>query len=475
MHANGGGLYIAIDPTASTTVYAGAFKSTDAGLSWSNIVLPPPTGLVNVLAIDPKNAATLYAGTGGLAGDAVVPGGVFKSTDGGATWRDVTPPAFPSFIAVRVLFLDPETPTTVYAEGQRLFKSTDGGESWSATGLESTPISTAAIDPTNPLAIFAGVNLRSDARLVKSTDGGATWKPTGLNGISINTIAINPADSSTVYAGVGDQGEGGAVFKSTDGGDTWVVTSLSSMTVQALSIALLDPSTIYAGAFEDIDAFVMKFDPAGLLVYSSYLGGAVRDRGAGIGVDAAGNAYVAGRTFSDRFPVKDAVKPEKFASPSASSIFVTKLALRTNPTMASLVYSTYLGGDEPGGAAGIAVDGAGKAYVAGSTGFRTTLVFPTLDATHASEEVFVAKVVTPPVITGALVKGKKLFVVGEGFDIGAVILLNGELQKTRNDAEDPNLRLVGFKAGKNISPGVPVTLQVRNSDGMVSPSFTFTR
>jgi hypothetical protein len=123
------------------------------------------------------------------------------------------------------------------------------------------------------------------------------------------------------------------------------------------------------------------------------------------------NAYVAGRTLSDRFQIKDAVKPEKFLSPSASSIFVTKLALKTNT--ASLVYSTYLGGDEPGGATGIAIDGAGKVYVTGTTGFRASLAFTDNDVTHASEEVFVAKLVTPPAITGASVKGKKLTVDGK--------------------------------------------------------------
>ena len=294
-----------------------------------------------------------------------------------------------------------------------------------------------------------------------------------MNGISINAIAVNPADSSILYAGVGDQGEGGGLFKSTDGGDNWVLTSLTSMTVQALSIAQLEPATVYAGAFEDIDAFVMKFDPSGGLVYSTYLGGAGHDRGTAIGVDAAGNAYIAGRTFSDRFPIKDAVKPEKFLSPSASSIFVTKLALKTNT--ASLVYSTYLGGDEPGGATGIAVDGAGKVYVTGTTGFRARLAFTDNDVTHVSEEVFVAKLVTPPAITGASVKGKKLTVDGEGFDDGSVILLNGEPQKTRNDEDDPNLRVIGKKAGKLITRGVPVTLQVRNSDGLISASFSFTR
>ena len=146
--------------------------------------------------------------------------------------------------------------------------------------------------------------------------------------------------------------------------------------------------------------------------------------------------------------------------------------MKTNT--ASLVYSTYLGGDEPGSATGIAVDGAGKAYITGSTGFRARLVFTDNDVTHASEEVFVAKLVTPPAITGASVKGKKLTVDGEGFDDGAVILLNGEPQKTRN-ADDPNLRVIAKKGAKNISRGVPVTSEVKNSDGMVSAAFSFTR
>ena len=462
--------YIAIDPIAPATVYAGAFKSTNSGSRWSDIVLPTNTHFVNVLAIDPKNGSTVYAGTGGSSGDTANIGFVLKSTDGGTHWR---PPTVSSGSAVLVLFIDPKTPTTLYACVPRLLKSTDGGETWKATGLDSTAISAAAIDPTDPLTIYAGVNLRTDARLVKSTDGGATWKPTGLSGISINAIAVDPTDSSIVYAGVGDQGEGGGLFKSTDGGDNWVLTSLTSMTVQSLSIAQLDPATVYAGAFEDIDAFVMKFDPSGGLVYSTYLGGAGHDRGTGIGVDSAGNAYVAGRTLSDRFPIKDAVKPEKFLSPSASSIFVTKLALKTNT--ASLVYSTYLGGNEPGGATGIVVDGAGKVYVTGTTGFRASLAFTGLDVTHASEDVFAAKLVTPPIITGASVKRKKLTVDGEGFDDGAVILLNGEPQKTRNDEDAPNLRVIAKKAGKLITRGVPITLQVRNSDGLISASFSFTR
>ena len=71
--------------------------------------------------------------------------------------------------------------------------------------------------------------------------------------------------------------------------------------------------------------------------------------------------------------------------------------------------------------------------------------------------------VTPPKITMASVAGKKLIVVGENFDPDAVILINGEEQKTRNDNQNPQTTLIGKKAGKKIKPGD--RLQVRNPDG----------
>lgn len=79
-----------------------------------------------------------------------------------------------------------------------------------------------------------------------------------------------------------------------------------------------------------------------------------------------------------------------------------------------------------------------------------------------------------PRIIGASVSGKKLFVSGLNFDDGAKIYLNGEKQKSANDADSPTTLLVGKKAGKQIERGVPITLQIKNSDGKLSESFTFT-
>jgi N-acetylneuraminic acid mutarotase len=92
----------------------------------------------------------------------------------------------------------------------------------------------------------------------------------------------------------------------------------------------------------------------------------------------------------------------------------------------------------------------------------------------ASVELFGHNIpeVAPPKITMASVAGKKLIVVGENFDPDAVILINGEEQKTRNDGQNPQTTLIGKKAGKKIRPGD--RLQVRNPDDTLSEEFIFT-
>jgi hypothetical protein len=80
-----------------------------------------------------------------------------------------------------------------------------------------------------------------------------------------------------------------------------------------------------------------------------------------------------------------------------------------------------------------------------------------------------------PKIIKATLSGKKLTVLGLNFDEGAVILVNGQKQKTKNNSEDPTINLLAKKAGKKIERGVPVVLRVRNSDGTESDDFTFTR
>ena len=100
----------------------------------------------------------------------------------------------------------------------------------------------------------------------------------------------------------------------------------------------------------------------GALSYFTYLGGTHADSGTGIAVDSAGNAYVTGTTVSTDFPTAGAVFQPAYGGGNADS-FVAKF----DPTGATLVYSSYLGGTNTELATGIAVDSSGSAYVTGQT------------------------------------------------------------------------------------------------------------
>ena len=136
------------------------------------------------------------------------------------------------------------------------------------------------------------------------------------------------------------------------------------------------------------DAFVTKLNATGSgLLYSTYLGGASGEHPFGIAVDAAGNAYVTGRTTSSDYPTTTGAYDTTFGG--NSDAFVTKL----NATGSGLLYSTYIGGPSDDEASGIAIDGAGHAYVTGTnlpSGYPTTM--GAYDTTsNGSSDVFVTK------------------------------------------------------------------------------------
>jgi Beta-propeller repeat len=142
-------------------------------------------------------------------------------------------------------------------------------------------------------------------------------------------------------------------------------------------------STIGSGQ----EAFVTKLNAAGnALIYSTYLGGNNDDSGYGIAVDAVGDAYVTGYTYSTNFPTEN---PFQSTIGGGRDAFVTKL----NAAGDALIYSTYLGGSSDDVGLGIAVDLAGNAYVTGdtaSTDFPTENPFQsTLSGT---QDAFVTKV-----------------------------------------------------------------------------------
>ncbi|HEV2424941.1 MAG TPA: SBBP repeat-containing protein [Terriglobia bacterium] len=109
------------------------------------------------------------------------------------------------------------------------------------------------------------------------------------------------------------------------------------------------------------DAFVTEVNFSGTaLLYSTYLGGTQADTGQGIAVDSAGNAYVAGYTFSTDFPVMNPIQGTNAGNADA---FVSEV----NPTGGALLFSTYYGGSQQDRAFGLALDGSANIYVVGNT------------------------------------------------------------------------------------------------------------
>ena len=182
---------------------------------------------------------------------------------------------------------------------------------------------------------------------------------------------LNAAGDAMVYATfLGGSGEDRGLGIAVDGaGNAYVTGRTLSATFPGVTASSIQPAN--AGS---IDAYVTKINAAGTaIVYSTFLGGSDLDEGLGIAVDAAGNAYVTGHTFSTTFPGVGAASIQP-AEGGFGDAFVTKI----NAAGTAIVYSTFLGGtgDELGFA--IAVDGSGNAYVAGATSLSTT--FPGITA-----------------------------------------------------------------------------------------------
>jgi photosystem II stability/assembly factor-like uncharacterized protein len=257
---------LAVDPLRPRIVFAatldaGVFKSTDGGASWKSLTIASTSTRADSVAIAAAEPQTIYAGTGR---------GIFKSADGGATWQAANSGLFGKETArerdhrllegyVYALVVDPRNPETVYAATweRGLLKSTNGGASWRPLGLRTSE-DAVVLDPKDPETIyvgamdaFAGGDLAKSG-VFKSIDGGSTWRAAGLQGTRVDTLTMDPQHSETLYAGT----PGGA-FKSRDGGKSWHALGLQG-SVGALTLDPMDPTTVYANTNADADAAVFK-------------------------------------------------------------------------------------------------------------------------------------------------------------------------------------------------------------------------
>ncbi len=243
---------LAIDPETPSTVYAGGFdgvfRSVDAGATWqvanAGLTSPafPGSLPLSTLLVDPSHPTTLYAGTT-LAG-------VYRSRDGAATWEPTAATGFPY---VAALALDRRSGTlfasagTLFCDGPQcdggVFRSSDGGATWTAvtTGLTDFRINALATDARAPDTVYAGTE---GTGVFKTSDGGAHWRPStrGVTGHDVPAVIVDPRASSTVYAVAS-----GTPFKSTDAGATWVAIGAGLEQAWALTIAS-DGSALWVGA-----------------------------------------------------------------------------------------------------------------------------------------------------------------------------------------------------------------------------------
>ncbi len=198
------------------------FKVTTEGLPTYRITANTmwDRGYPRALAVDPLNPRIVYLGIDGDPTDGKQGGGIFKSTDGGYTWKQL--PNQPGSRRVYYgLAIDPTNPRRIIwgasGKGGGVYVSEDGGDSWTHTLKQDAWI-------FNVHATADGELYVGGKDLWRSADQGKTWKKlTSLTGRSVVGIEVDPRDPKTIWisAVTWDGSSNGDVYKSTDGGATW--------------------------------------------------------------------------------------------------------------------------------------------------------------------------------------------------------------------------------------------------------------
>ena len=228
----------------------GVWKTTDGGSNWKNISDKYFGGTIGSVAVAPSDESIIYVGEGentmrGNVAEGL--GGMWRSTDGGRTWNNL---GLKEGRHITRIIIDPKDPNTVLVgvmghlfgpnEERGVYKTTDGGKTWKRTlfANNQTGCSDLVSEPGNPSVLYAGMwhvirtpySMESGGEgsgIYKSIDGGETWKnittnkgfPKGIWGIV--GVGIAPSNTDKIFAIV--ENANGGLFVSNDGGETWTL------------------------------------------------------------------------------------------------------------------------------------------------------------------------------------------------------------------------------------------------------------
>lgn len=241
----------------------------------------PDGGVVHCIATSPSDASVVYVG--------IANGGVYRSSDGGATWSAVN--AGLGNFDVLSLGVSPSDPQRVIAgTAAGGYLSVNGGSTWSPIAtLPGPTIADIVFDPAFAQTAYAAA---AEGALAKSTNGGATWTAIGANAAAKKplTLAIDPSHTATIYAGTLDDG----VYKSSDGGASFTASNsgLSNLHVSALVVDPTTPATVYAGT---LNGGAFKSTDGGAS-WSTFAFGVFGTDVAALAADSAGTIYLANRS-----------------------------------------------------------------------------------------------------------------------------------------------------------------------------------
>ncbi len=240
---------IAVNPKAPQTVYAvtedGVLVSTDEGAHWTTAA--PYGGYSPCLAVNPKNPSILYVGNSN---------GIHESEDGGKTWTDVNQGLTNTL--VKSLAIDPRHPRRMYAgtygylQGDCLFKSNDGGASWKPVTVDKAypylNVTAIAINPSRPRTLYIGTD---NDGIYKSIDAGRHWHFLKRFGYTlVRSLAVAHIPSHAVFAATWGEG----VMKSPDGGHHWHRCDTGLPTSNVWCVVPGKRRTLYAGTAEGFAA-----------------------------------------------------------------------------------------------------------------------------------------------------------------------------------------------------------------------------